>query len=58
MGYFAFGGSTIVLLFKKDSVNILPQYLNQNQSSKIRMGQPIATHALQPITKINYNELD
>lgn len=64
MGYFAFGGSTLVLIFKKGKIKIDPKfiksipeylkvykmyidgkYLDVNRSTKVRLGQDIATKA-------------
>lgn len=43
-GHFEFGGSTIILLFSKNSVDILPELLKNTQENRetiIKMGQPI-----------------
>ena len=43
-GYFEFGGSTIVLLFEKDKVNIDQDIINnslKNYETKVYMGEKI-----------------
>lgn len=42
MGYFAFGGSTIVMIFKKDSIKIRPDLVTKSFSTNIKMGEAIA----------------
>jgi len=44
-GYFSFGGSTIVLFFEKDKINLKPSFKNHsyNEGIPIKMGQKIAT---------------
>lgn len=46
IGYFTFGGSTIVMLFKAGTINVLPEILQNSAAGKetpIKMGQLIAT---------------
>lgn len=56
MGYFSFGGSTIILVFKKDRVTFWPDLLHNSSDETdrgiietvIKVGQPIAMSANDP----------
>lgn len=44
MGYFEFGGSTIVMLFQKDTISVIPELLRNShvgQETPVKMGQVI-----------------
>ena len=44
-GYFQFGGSTVVLLFKPETIQILPQFIQnslQGFETEVKMGAPVA----------------
>ena len=45
MGYFEFGGSTIVMLFQKDTITVVPEIIANSKAKKetvVRVGQVIA----------------
>lgn len=47
LGYFAFGGSTIILVFKKNAIQLDHKLLDNSRSdleTPIKMGQPIGFH--------------
>jgi len=45
-GYFEFGGSTVVLMFKKDTISLLPNFIQHSEEgfeTEVKMGQVVAT---------------
>lgn len=46
-GYFEFGGSTVVLLFKKDILNVdedIIQHSKNHDEVKVKLGERVAIH--------------
>lgn len=50
-GYFEYGGSTIILLLKKDQADILPEILKNSEQgieTPVKLGQMIGSHTVNP----------